>query len=85
MSFVSLCSLYLALICFSQKFARGGECCVFVFVALLLKQISMFVLLEPMFQHDSGISVRCWIRFSNILARFSVPCILPICTRAFII
>jgi len=52
---------------------------------LLLKQIFMFVLLEPMFQHDSRMSVRCWIQCSNILARFNVPCILPVCTRAFII
>jgi len=43
-------SLYLALICFRQKFAKGGYCWVFVFAALLLKQISLPVLLEPMFQ-----------------------------------
>ena len=44
-------SLYLALICFSQKFAKGGDCWVFVLAALLLKQISLFCKLEPMFQH----------------------------------
>jgi len=42
----------------------------------------MIVLLETMFQHVLGISVRCWIRCSNILARFSVPWFMPICTRA---
>lgn len=52
MSSVSLYnSLYLTLIYFSQKFVKGGDCRVFVLVALLLKQISLFVLLEPMFQH----------------------------------
>ena len=75
-------SLYLASICLSQKFAKGGDCWVFVFAALLLKQISMFVLLDTIFQHVSGILVRCWIRCSNILARFSVHCFMPICTRA---
>jgi len=40
--FVSLYSLYLALICFSQKLAKGGDCWVFVLAALLLKQISLF-------------------------------------------
>jgi len=48
---IPLYSLYLALICFSQKFAKGGDCWVFVLAALLLKQISLYVLLEPMFQH----------------------------------
>jgi len=48
---IPLYSLYLALICFSQIFAKGGDCWVFVLAALLLKQISLFVLLEPMFQH----------------------------------
>jgi len=48
---IPLHSLHLALICFSQKFAKGGDCWVFVLAALLLKQISLFVLLEPMFQH----------------------------------
>jgi len=38
-----------------------GLCWVFVLAALLLKQISMFVLLDSMFQHVLGISVRCWI------------------------
>jgi len=51
--------------------------------ALLLKQISLLCKLEPMFQHVLGISVRCWIRCSNILARFRVPGFMPICTRAF--
>jgi len=36
---------------FYPKFAKGGDCWVFVLDALLLKQISLFVLLEPMFQH----------------------------------
>jgi len=49
---IPLYSLHLALICFSQKFAKGGDCWVFVLAALLLKQISLFVLLEPMFQHE---------------------------------
>jgi len=49
--YVSLYPLYLALICFRQKFAKGGDCWVFVLAALLLKQIFLFVLLEPMFQH----------------------------------
>ena len=35
-----------------------------------------------MFQHVSGISLRCWIQCSNILARFSVPCFMFVCTRA---
>ena len=35
----------------SQKFAKGGDCWVFVLAALLLKQISLFCKLEPMFQH----------------------------------
>jgi len=48
---VSLYSLHLALICFSQKFAKGRNCWVFVLAALLLKQISLFVLFESMFQH----------------------------------
>jgi len=43
------------------------SCWVFVLAALLLKQISLFVLLDTMFQHVLGISVRCWIRYSNIL------------------
>nr|AFK34946.1 unknown [Medicago truncatula] len=34
------------------KHKKGVELCwVFVLAALLLKQISLFVLLEPMFQH----------------------------------
>ena len=70
----------MALICFSQKFAKGGDCWVFVLATLLLKQISLLVLLDTMFQHVLGISVRCWIRCSNILARFSVG-FMPICTR----
>jgi len=41
----------LALICFSQKFTKGGDCWVFVLVALFLKQISLFCKLEPKFQH----------------------------------
>ena len=44
-------SLDFAIICFSQKFAKGGDCWVFVLAALLLKQISLFCKLEPMFQH----------------------------------
>jgi len=80
--FVSLISFYLALICFCQKFVKGGDCWVFVLVSLLLKQISMFVLLDTMFQHVSGIYVRCWIRCSNIMAKFSVPCFMLVCTRA---
>jgi len=48
---IPLYSLYLTLICFSQKFVKWGDCWVFVFTALLLKQISLTVLLEPMFQH----------------------------------
>jgi len=40
---IPLYSLDLALICFSQKFAKGGDCWVFVLVALLLKQISLYV------------------------------------------
>jgi len=52
LSSVSLCLLRrLTLICFSQKFAKGGDCWVFVLAALLLKQISMFVMLDTMFQH----------------------------------
>jgi hypothetical protein len=43
--------LVLALICFSQKVAKRGDCWVFVLAALLLKQISLFSKLEPMFQH----------------------------------
>jgi len=42
----------------------------------------MFVLLDTMFQHVSGISVRCWIRCSNIVDRFSEPCFMPVCTCA---
>ena len=57
-------------------------CWVFVLAALLLKQIPLMCTLEPMFQHDLGISVRCWIRCSNILTRFSVSWFMPICTRA---
>jgi hypothetical protein len=57
-------------------------CWVFVLVVLLLNLISLYVLLEPMFQHVLGIFVRCWIRCSNILTRFSVPGFMPICTRA---
>jgi hypothetical protein len=41
----------LALLCFSQKFAKGGDSWVFVLAALLLKQISLFCKLEPIFQH----------------------------------
>jgi len=48
---IPLYSLYLTLIFFSQKFALGGDCWVFVLATLLLKQISLIVLLEPMFQH----------------------------------
>jgi len=48
---IPLYYLYFALICFSQKFAKGGDCWVFVLDELLLKQISLYVLLEPMFQH----------------------------------
>jgi len=48
---IPLDSLDLALICFSQKFAKGGDCWVFVLAALLLKQISLLCKLEPMFQH----------------------------------
>ena len=48
---IPLDSLDLALICFSQKFAKGGDCWVFVMAALLLKQISLMCKLEPMFQH----------------------------------
>jgi len=48
---ISLYSLHLALICFSQKFAKGGDCWVFVLAALLIKQISLSVLLESTFQH----------------------------------
>jgi len=48
---IPLYSLYLTLICFSQKFAKGVDCWVFVLAALLLKQISLTVLLEPMFKH----------------------------------
>jgi len=48
---IPLYSLHLALICFSQKFAKGGDCWVFVLAALILKQITLSVLLEPMFQH----------------------------------
>jgi hypothetical protein len=44
-------SYVLALICFSQKFAKGGDCWVFVLAALLLKQIFLLCKLEPMFQH----------------------------------
>ena len=70
---IPLYSLYLASMCFSQKFAKWGYCWVFVLAALLLRQISMYVLLEQMFQHGSGIYVRCWTECSNILARFSMP------------
>jgi hypothetical protein len=49
--FVSLCFISIGLICFSQKFAKGGDCWVFVLAALLLKQISLFCKLEPNFQH----------------------------------
>jgi len=69
---IPLYSLYLASICFSQKIAKWGDCWVFVLAALLLKQISMYVLLEQIFQHGSGIYVRCWTECSNILAWFSV-------------
>jgi len=48
---IPLYYLYLALICFSQKFTEGGDCWVFVLAAWLLKQISLYVLLEPTFQH----------------------------------
>jgi len=58
------------------------NCWVFVLGALLLKQISMIVMLGTMFQHVSSISVRCWIRCSNILARFIVPCSRHVCTGA---
>jgi len=34
---IPLYSLYLTLICFSQKFAKGVDCWVFVLAALLLK------------------------------------------------
>jgi len=51
MSCVSLCFMLLALSCFIQKFAKGGDCWVFVLAALLLEQISMFVMLDTMFQH----------------------------------
>jgi len=60
-----LYSLYLAPICFSQKFAKWGDCWVFVLAAWLLKQISMYVLLEQMFQHSLGIYVRCWTKCSK--------------------
>ena len=33
---IPLNSLHLALICFSKKFAKGGDCWVFVLAALLL-------------------------------------------------
>jgi len=49
---------------------------------IIAKKIYMFVMLDTMFQHVLGISVRCWIRCSNILARFSLPCFMPDCTRA---
>jgi len=49
--YIPLYSLHLALVCFSQKFAKGGDCWVFVLAALLLKQISLLCKLEPMFQH----------------------------------
>ena len=48
---IPLYSLDFALICFSQKFAKGGDSWVFVLAALLLKQISLLCKLEPMFQH----------------------------------
>jgi len=52
LSFVTLCLLRrLALICFSQKFAKWGDCWVFVLAALLIKQIPMFVMLDTIFQH----------------------------------
>jgi len=57
-------------------------CWVFVLAALLLKQISMFVMLDTMFQHVLGISTRCWIWCFNTLARFSVPCFMHVCTHA---
>jgi len=40
--FVSLWSVYLASVCFSQKFAKGGDCWVFVLASLLLKQIFLY-------------------------------------------
>jgi len=73
--------MLLALICFTKKFDKGGDCRVFVLAALFLKQIFMFAMLDTMFQHVLGISVRCWIRCSNILAQFSVHGFMPICTR----
>jgi len=52
LSFVTLCLLRrLALICFSQKISKGEDCWVFLLAALLLKQISMFVMLDTVFQH----------------------------------
>ena len=48
---IPLHSLHLALICFTQKFAKRGDCWVFLLAGLLLKQISLSVLLEPMFKH----------------------------------
>ena len=53
--------LNVASICFSKKFAKSEDCWVFVLATLLLKQISMIVMLDTMFQHVLGISVRCWI------------------------
>jgi len=82
MYFYPSISFYLALICFSQKFAKGGDCWVFLLATLLLKQISLFVLLDTMFQHVSGISVRCWLRCSNIRAQFIGPCFMLVSTRA---
>ena len=38
-----------------------ATCWVFVLATLLLKQISMIVMLDAMFQHGLGIFVRCWI------------------------
>jgi hypothetical protein len=110
--YVSICFIQVASICFSQKFAKGGDCWVFVLAALfyffwikkfrwvrlrsppgsghasgpkghlLLKQISMSVMLDIMFQHVLGIFTRCWIWCSNILARFSVSCFMSCTTRA---
>jgi hypothetical protein len=48
---IPLYSLNLALICFSQKFVKGGDCWAFVLAASLVKQISMFVMLDAMVQH----------------------------------
>jgi len=59
----------------------GEDYLVFVLAALLLKQISMFVLLDTnvptCFRHlCTMLDTRC----SNILARFNVPCFMPVCT-----